>query len=245
MIMENSPNVTYVDNDNINKFINKNKIKNLKISSNILPKQKMVIIDVNNIAKENVLTKKIFKSYQKNDSVYPVTKSGLTLNANCKDIGSQRFCTNSEELSDWLNNVIIKSNAFPSFHGDDKYHGVASYFRFMKYKNGGMHYPHYDSDYLYMRPNDNLYTAYSLVMYLSDCETGEIVFINDETKHAKDRSDWERQATDEEIFLRIKSRVGRIVLFPHELCHSVMEFNEKERVIIRGDVVFTRGKNAK
>lgn len=248
MILENSPNVTYVNNNKINKFLNKNKFKKIKnkIESKINLELGVVQVKIHGLENESLIVDKMFKDYEKNNETYPVTKSGLKYDEECQEIGSMRFCTNSSNLADFLNDVIQESDAFPSNLNGDEYVGVSPYFRIMKYKNGGMHYPHYDSDYKFLKPNDDLYTAYSLVMYLSECETGEIAFIEDKTIHAKDKSDWERQCNENEIVLKVKPQVGNIVLFPHTICHAVMEYTEeKERVMIRGDLIFkkSKGKN--
>lgn len=238
MLLENSPNVTYVDNEKLNEFLEKNQKKNNTATK--LHENGIIEIDIKeSLEYEELITKDMFDDYEKAGHLYPVTKSGLKFDEECQEIGSTRFCTNSKELANFLDKIIIESNAFPQNYEDLLYSGVSSYFRIMKYKKGGMHFPHYDSDYRYKSPNNDLITKYSLVMYLTTCETGEIAFIDDTTNHAKDKSDWTRQAKEKEVTVKIKPKLGKIVLFPHTLCHSVFEYKEDLlRVMIRGDLIF-------
>lgn len=156
--------------------------------------------------------------------------------------GSFRFSTNAKYLAKYFNEII--EDITPYFYN---YSHVSPYFRFMKYSKGGEHFPHYDSDY--ESKVDKTVTLYSLVMYLDDCEDGEIVFCNDSKEypyppHRNSKSaleaDWDRQCTDEEIYLRFKPKKGRIILFPHKLCHAVLPFTGEQRRMIRGDLYFTR-----
>lgn len=240
MIEEISPNISYINNKFINKFVKKNKVKDLNISILKIKDQEIYIIDIENLNDIELLTTVIFKDYSNKNQVYNVNRSGLSDNKECSEIGSKRFCINSEKLSKFLSKIIKKSNGFPKIINKEikylKYNGVSSYFRFMRYSNSGSHYPHYDSDYFFNYSKK--ITSYSLVMYLSNCETGEICFIDDKTKFAKTRSDWDRMHNENEVFLKVKPKIGRIVLFSHDICHSVDLFNENDRFIIRGDLVF-------
>lgn len=251
MILENSPNVTYVNNSQISEFLSSNegmleRVSNeAGISTQVYADKGIYVIDVeidNVAAIENA-----FVEYEKAGHLYPVTKSGLKYNDQCSDVGSYRFCTNSQKLADFLDAIISSSNAFPLVHNSEKeetstYAGVSPYFRFMRYSKGGLHFPHYDSDYQFANPYSSNYTAYSLVMYFTDCETGNIAFINDKTVHCQDRSDWDRQANEDEIYLKVAPKKGRIVLFRHDLCHSVLELtgDDTDRMMVRGDLVFQR-----
>ena len=247
MIIQNSPNVTYVDNEGLVpliSFIKGNLFKTSTLKSTILPNG-IVQIDVCNHASDVEYTRKSitdhFKLYERVGHLYPVTKSGLKVTGKGNEVGSMRFCTNYTDLAAVLSDVIQRSDAFPRYYKDYEYQEVSSYFRFMQYSKGGMHFPHYDSDFDYDKPHSDLVTKYSLVMYFSDCDTGEIAFINDNTEHCQNKSDWERQANDDEIYLKVKPRFGRIVLFPHHLCHSVLEYVPKgndTRMMLRGDIIF-------
>lgn len=249
MIMENSPNVTLVRNSELNQFISSNKVliekesEGLDTDTTIVPDLGVYIIDIK--VKDADAIKSMFESYRKAGHLYPVTKSGLKFNEQCAEIGSYRFCTNSEELALFLDRIISSSNAFPEIYRSEKgdafrYSGVSPYFRFMRYEPGGLHFPHYDSDYVFSKPYAHYQTKFSLVMYFSDCESGDLAFVNDSTHHAEDGSDWDRQANPDEIAYQIWPRIGRIVLFPHNLCHSVLELDraDKERIMVRGDLIF-------
>lgn len=239
MILENSINVTYINNKKMNEFIEKNKKK--KDIESYIHKNGIVEINILNLVEEDLITKEMFDIYEKKDQLYPVTKSGLKLDGESAEIGSVRFCTNSTKMAKFIERAIKKSDAFPKIYKNEIYSGVSPYFRVMKYKNGGLHFPHYDSDYKYLSPYDEYATRYSLVMYLTDNDTGEIAFVEDKREDSlvEEMLDWDRQADEEEIYLKIKPKKGKIVLFPHHLCHCVLEYKEqKERVMIRGDIIF-------
>ena len=113
---------------------------------------------------------------------------------------------------------------------------VSKYFRAMKYQNGGEHFPHYDSNFVL---DDTLITKMSLVCYGDDCETGEIAFVRS-FRDDQNTQDWDRQATDDEIFLKVKPKAGRIVVFDHRVCHTVLPYTEdKQRRVLRGDLIFS------
>lgn len=220
----------------------------------------LTYIDSCNI--EQVLNK-AFETYQTYDAVYPVTITGAKVDSdNNKNVGSTRFCNMDPAFATYLTNIIkdraivdiIKTERFEERHLGStlviNHHkvnwwelvNVSQYFRFMKYVNGGEHFPHYDSDFEY--EYNGAVTKYSLVVYFTDCDSGEIAFINDKSEHKTDCSDWTRQATNDEIWLKIKPSCMKIVLFPHTLCHTVLPFtdNNKIRYICRGDILFWKIK---
>lgn len=186
--------------------------------------------------------KDCFEYYDREGELYPVSVTGLKTVMESEKTGSVRFCgwdgTFAEDLTE-----IIKVVEAPELvdAGDFLYEfqEVSKYFRFMRYSKGGQHFPHYDSDFVVKNGMTEPYaTKYSLVMYFNDCDTGEIAFIDTDEKT---RTDWERQAYDSEIFLKIKPQAGKIVLFPHDVCHTVLPFTDDgERYIVRGDLIFTR-----
>ena len=176
-----------------------------------------------------------YKQFQKDGLLEDVSITGVKENMNDGQ-GSTRYSTNSLHLSTYLTKII---NSFDldlyDYHQDllHKFNKVSYYFRFMKYKSGGQHYPHYDSDYSDRRR----VTKYSLVMYFNDCDDGELVFCED-SRENHHNSDWDRQCKEDEILLKIKPQKGLIVLFPHTLCHSVLPFTGEERNMVRGDLEF-------
>ena len=177
----------------------------------------------------------VFRIYGKKDHVYPVNFNGTSLDEN-SPIGSMRICVNSNHLALFLSVIVSKVGLVDMISSGETFVQVSKYFRMMQYMKNGEHAPHYDSDFYF--PDKKHVTRYSLVMYMTDNETGEIVFCNDPVPG--NASDWNRQATDDEIYLKIKPRQGKIVLFPHTLCHSVLPFTEENsnRVIIRGDLIY-------
>jgi hypothetical protein len=187
-----------------------------------------------------------FHFYEEAGHLYPVSVTGLKTIID-QVPGSMRFCAWDGTFADSLT-AIINAAEVPELVQMDgelwQFEEVSKYFRFMRYEKGGEHFPHYDSDFeVFQYPGTlgakTLYaTKYSLVMYFNDCETGEIAFIEHD---GKDKSDWARQATDYEIFLKIKPKAGKLVLFPHDVCHTVLPYtDDDERYIVRGDLIFTK-----
>ena len=79
-----------------------------------------------------------------------------------------------------------------------------------------------------------------MVVYFNDCQSGELAFIDDKSKHRLHCTDWTRQAKDSEIWLKIRPSCMKIVLFPHTSCHTVLPFTDVNsvRYICRGDILF-------
>jgi hypothetical protein len=202
-----------------------------------------------NRVKNNLLieVEHLFNTYEESGHLYPVSVTGLKDTSS--GIGSNRFCNWDTHLAKLIDNAIrsfdiLQLIEHEDYHNTLKYEGVSKYFRFMRYVQGGEHYPHYDSDFVTNLQDTRNVTAYTIVVYFTDCESGEICFVNDNRppKFGKtDLTDWERQATDGEIWLKVKPRAGRIVMFPHTMCHTVLPYNDTDgqRIIARGDVVFS------
>jgi hypothetical protein len=127
--------------------------------------------------------------------------------------------------------------------------GSTPWMRFMRYQNGGMHVPHYDTSY--HCPEESYRTLFSWVLYLNDVpeeQGGGFQFVDDgKIEHIKDRpsedqADWHRMADPEEIISTIQPKQARLIVFPHWVCHQVQAFlsadNCKERYLIRGDLAY-------
>lgn len=170
-----------------------------------------------------------FEAYE--HQMYPVDVSGFK-NPDGR-VGSNRFCTMSSHLATFFTQVITESNML-DIHNGQEFVQVSKYFRAMKYNRGGEHFPHYDSDFVL---NDKMLTKMSLVCYGDNCDTGEIAFVKSGLDDGK--TDWERQATKDEIFLKVDPCIGRIVVFDHSVCHTVLPYTEnKQRRVLRGDLIF-------
>ncbi|USV41110.1 2OG-Fe(II) oxygenase [Xanthomonas phage BUDD] len=233
-----SPNVQYIASLGIERDtpfelearLHKNGVIEIDTSLNLLPEVDLA-----------------FGFFAEAGAVYPVSVTGLENTDS--GIGSHRFCAWDGEFAALLTEVI-KLLEHPQLINDNdnllQFEAVSKYFRFMRYDQGGEHFPHYDSDFVVLDhartfgQSVRYATKYSLVMYFNDCESGEIAFIDNDPNPTK--GDWSRQATDDEISLRIKPKAGKIVLFPHTLCHTVLPFTDKDsqRFIVRGDLIFTQ-----
>lgn len=124
--------------------------------------------------------------------------------------------------------------------------GPTPWMRFMHYQGGGMHVPHYDASF-HCDPEEYL-TFFSWVLYLNTVPRehgGTFDFVDDGYRnHPLDRgqdafADWTRMATDDEIILSVNPRRGRMLVFPHWLCHQVGRYTGTDhRYIIRGDLAY-------
>lgn len=248
-----SPNVKRVYNNHFAKILSYTPSSILKYYDVL--DEKVIIINIENQKYTDHLQNQFdtwFNHFKSEGLVENVSITGIKENMNDGQ-GSTRYSTNSPKLSEYLTDILNSFNLDirADFHRDYdsiinicKYSKVSDYFRFMKYTLGGQHYPHYDTDFII---DKNTITKYSLVMYINDCEDGELVFCKDNRPPktemsfiGTDTSDWNRQVEEEEILLKIKPTAGMIVLFPHTLCHAVLPFTGRERNIVRGDLEFVR-----
>lgn len=240
-----SPNVKRIYNNHFEKILNYTPNSVLKYYD--ILDEKVIVINIQNEEYINYLQNQFniwFNYFKLKNLIENVSITGIKENMNDGQ-GSSRYSTNSPKLSEYLTNILnsFNLNILADFHEDFdsinnicKYSKVSDYFRFMKYENGGQHYPHYDTDFVI---DKNTITKYSLVMYFNDCKDGELVFCKDFRENHQN-SDWNRQVKEEEILLKIKPTAGMIVLFPHTLCHAVLPFTGEERNIVRGDLEFVR-----
>lgn len=177
-----------------------------------------------------------FKKFTDMNLIEDVSITGVKENIN-DGKGSSRFSTMSPELAEMLTTLINRTQIpHETKISKSNFFRVADYFRFMRYENGGQHYPHYDSDYQFIADEDFI-TRYSMVLYHNHCDSGELFFCNDSRETIT--SDWDRQANDDEIYLTIKPAPMKLVIFPHTLCHGVKKFDGEQRDIIRGDLIFS------
>lgn len=262
-----SENVNFFNDEKIYKNIKPNKICN-QIEAKVyqIPSKKTYtesIIEIKDKSfpfkklKENLLN--IFKQLEKENELKNVGINGFDENDNKNfsiedDLkGSIRFSTKSSKLAKYLTKTIKKTKLKELIIYNNDYYefvNVSKYFRVMFYNDKSTHYPHYDSNFN-PTSNDDYITLYSVVMYVTKNQTGEIAFIDENsTEYSKEMSinkqDWSRQAVEYEIFKTIKPNKN-IVCFPHTLCHSVLPFEAKNkqdiRIIFRGDLIFKKVKN--
>lgn len=124
--------------------------------------------------------------------------------------------------------------------------GVSPLFRYMKYTQGSYHVPHYDSEFK-SKQDPLSRTLFSGVLYLTTNKSGATAIINDGQNKLpfknRNLSDWTRQATRDEIMSWSLPEKGKIIIFPHRLCHSVFPLLEdEERIIVRFDLFYSANK---
>ena len=165
-----SPNVKYINPDMFN-FLDY--YFDYFGSSEASINNEIIVIDIGlgeNKIQENI--KLLFDN--KKNPVYDVSVTGRVEDKEM-GIGSKRFCTSSYILSNFINKVLKRYPFAKRFKDLDNqwwdYVGVSTYWRFMKYNNGGEHCPHYDSDF---QTGPDEYTKMSCVIYFTDCSDGEI-----------------------------------------------------------------------
>lgn len=202
----------------------------------------------------------IRRHFESNGEFQPVGKQGYSDDSG---IGSNRISLFDDHFAQYLNELLWnslpkeldiseRSYVDSGDNYDDKIWsvftlaGVSPYFRYMKYEDGGEHFPHYDSPYVH---SSNTRTLLTGLLYLSTNNTGATTFIHDQKNHGKkikdrDLRDWTRQATPDEIYHKSYPEAGKVILFEHQMCHAVEKFisDEKDslpaRHIIRFDVYY-------
>lgn len=195
----------------------------------------------------------MFTKYEEAGHLYPVTVTGLkTGGKEQSEVGSTRFCTMDPSFATILTDVISNTGIFGAREFAKDWYtfaNVSQYFRFMKYEKGGEHFPHYDSDFDFgyslrsgcMSSDHTVSTKMSMVVYFTNNNSGEIAFVHDPRKE-HNNTDWNRQATEEETYLKILPRALKIVIFDHDVCHTVLPFKDDDgdRIICRGDLIFEK-----
>ena len=193
--------------------------------------------------------------------VYPVGVDGY-----CNDVehaGSFRAMGWSPKLASTLHQVFralpqvirnghdgtLTSEGFASsgapFRDEEEYYtllGSTPWMRFMRYPSGGMHVPHYDASFF--QAEESYRTLFSWVLYLTDCEPeqgGRFQFIDDAGDH-NEYKDWTHMAQPSQVQMSVRPKAGRLIVFPHWLCHQVEQFtgtvDNPLRIMIRGDVAY-------
>jgi len=205
----------------------------------------------------------IIKFFESQGNYAPVSVQGMTDEKYNDEMGSNRITGFGPEFAKKLYSKIEDyykfTNIFNKFsstdwwqHNDGSYEGhmawkpigLSPMLRFMKYEKFGKHYAHYDAGFLY--PGGKYRTLKSFVLYLTTNTTGATRFIEDGQKdipvHLRNHNDWDRDTRHDEVFFKTLPVKGNMLIFDHRICHDVEPFlgNEKERIIIRGDVLFEK-----
>lgn len=195
---------------------------------------------------------------------YPVGFNGLPNNS---EIGSYRLILWNENAVDSfaksVNKIMPKNlvktkikNQFyyvgdnfkmcaPYYLDKDNYNLLSStpYIRYMEYieKSKAKHAPHFDAPHY----GDSFLTLFSWVLYLDDCTDGNFDFIEDgfDTNFNNRTQDLfiDFEKMSDNILLSITPKVGKMIIFPHWLCHQVNEFTSNQtglRRIMRGDIAY-------
>jgi hypothetical protein len=219
------------------KFINPNFLNNFHLEPEAVYRDGEITIidtDLKNHYVEEVINE--FHLYGSKSFINSVGVTGLP---NSDGVGSNRFCTHNLNIARALECCIINSNGIDTIvqteSKDLYFSGVSDYFRFMWYNDKGCHYPHYDSDF---KLNEDCVTKHSLVMYFTDNKTGSLYFCKDSETNSENKYDWDRAARPDEIYTSVTPKVGRIVIFPHTLCHGVSEVKDEYRIMLRGDLIY-------
>lgn len=220
-------------------------------------------IDIIHNAVTSVDCLKIMEFFESQGQYAPVSVQGMTDGEYNNEKGSNRITGFGPQLSQKLYEKIKKDiegnytfNDYSSTdwwqqsdgsyegHRDWKVVGLSPMLRFMKYEKFGKHYAHYDAGFLY--PGGKYRTLKSFVLYLTTNDSGATRFIDDGQEeipvHLRNHNDWNKDTKDEEVFFKTLPVRGDMLIFDHKVCHDVEPFlgNEKERIIIRGDVLFEK-----
>lgn len=128
--------------------------------------------------------------------------------------------------------------------------GINPLMRFIGYNNGGMLVPHYD--YPFVENCDTL-SLYTLVIYLTDNETGATRFIKElnanrgkslEDFTYDEACDFNQFNTDDCFIIKNKPKKLLAVLFPHYMLHDCEKVMGEHKLIIRTDVMYEKIKHS-
>jgi NAD+ synthetase len=184
----------------------------------------------------------------------PTGKDGYTKTFNPDEIpGSYRISTFNPDfaallwyrLQEFLPAVRIMN---PTDKTDYQPHlvwtpvGVSPVLRFIKYESGGELLPHYDAPYRY---HDQKQTLMSLVIYLTTNQTGSTRIINDPQDRLsfenRKFNDWNNPAQNHEVLNGFKPIAGNGIMFDHRILHDSEELKGETKIILRTDIIFTKG----
>jgi len=168
--------------------------------------------------------------------------------------GSDRVSWYSVELADMLfqrlNGIVEKlvvsdDHTIPGKDGAIyRAVGVNPLMRFISYHNGGMLVPHYDYPFV---KDDNILSLWTLVIYLTDNETGATRFIKEigaeRGKSLEDFTydaacDFNQFSTPENFILKNKPKRLAAALFPHYMLHDCENVLGEHKLIIRTDIMY-------
>lgn len=136
---------------------------------------------------------------------------------------------------DWQSQNPDKLNYWIPLH-------VSPVFRYMEYGEGGSHNIHYDSPHI-DKENPLIRTLQSGVLYLTDNEV-YTRFIEDGQSNIpfteRNLEDWEESLSDTTLInSAVRSKAGRVLVFPHQLAHDVSKHTGVDkRIIIRFDIFY-------
>lgn len=195
------------------------------------------------------------------------TSSKMTANVhgrlnkmNTEHMGSDRVSWYNIQLADMIFqrlNGIIEQLVVSDTHtipGEDgaiyRAVGVNPLMRFISYNNGGMLVPHYDYPFI---KDENVLSLYTLVIYLTDNETGATRFIHEigaeRGKNLDDFTyeqacDFNQFSTPENFILKNKPKRLTAALFPHYMLHDCENVIGEHKLIIRTDIMYEKVKHS-
>ena len=121
--------------------------------------------------------------------------------------------------------------------------GINPLFRYIRYDSRGKLVVHYDAPYI---ESEDVRSLVTMIMYLTTNSNGATRFVRDPQTFTPvdqmDFSDWDRNATPDEVALKINPRAGDAVFFDHRMLHDSEPLIEgdPEKIIIRSDVMFRK-----
>lgn len=143
---------------------------------------------------------------------------------------------NKNSRVDWLSDNPDEYNVWNLI-------GVSPYFRYLQYNVGSEEYPHYDNTYK-AKEDPLTRTLLSGIIYLTDHNSGATAFIDDKqfkipfTDRKYDQ--WDTQAKFDDIYEWAIPKRGKMIVYPHGECHSVMpNLDPDPRIVIRFDVFYS------
>lgn len=179
---------------------------------------------------------------------FPVGTSGNALDYEIGDkISSYRASTYDEDFANFLFWQIggfitqyRKETGNHINHGDHRWFPVFSnpYVRFINYTQDGILVPHYDGHYTF---NEQFQTLMTCLVYLTDNEHGQTVFLKDPQKDIpiSQRNAPSYQYNNDDILLSIKPKKGDVLLFDQHLLHATSPLHGEHKSLILSDIIYS------
>lgn len=128
-------------------------------------------------------------------------------------------------------NVLQRFVSPPNVNANGLYHflDINPYLRLVRYELNGKLNPHYDGHYYF---DKNIQTMMTCLIYLNDCLSGEITFLEDKSLLNVRIDKFNSIPVSNKKLLSISAQAGRVLLFDQYLLHQTEILKEAKNLIL-------------